>query len=250
MGRSLRSKRALMLRAAKAAALDELHTNRIKQLNTKLQHNLAVQNRAAAIPENIPENVTVTDIDTQYKVQNIIDLRAEKTMSSRESAIVPGNRIAQQFHVHPAVDTLRSELKPLPYKPTQLSYYISPTEATLRSKQLQSTQQLKYAAAALDSELKQVIDNEDKDAAQHIKIRNIKKRVRDADAMELDNELGRKLGNLQYIDKYGGQLDGNVLPERKRQRVKLSSKDKRLKKSTNKLDLFRRLGKYSGRGKM
>lgn len=250
MGRSIRSKRALMLRAAKASSLNELTTARLQQLNNKLKQTIDIQNHVIDIPDNIPEQITVTDIDTQYKISNFIDLRANKTMSFNESAVVHGIRVPQQYHIHPTADKLREQLKPVKYKPKQFSYYISPTESIIKSNTIQSNNQLQYTSARLDDHTREIVENEDKDENQHIKIRNIKKRVRDSDAMELDNALGMKLGNTQYINKYGGKLDGNILPDRKKQKIKLSSKQKRIQKSSNKKDLFKQLGKYSGRGKM
>lgn len=259
MGRSIRSKRGLMLRSAKAAALDQYNNKQIQLLNNKLLNNIDIQDGKQQVPIFKPDNVSVdTDnFDTTIKLQNIIDFRANTIMSyDNNDVIKQGNRIPNQYHINPSTDKLRDHLKPLPYKPKQMSYYVSPTEANIKASNMQSSYDLKHQKANLPDDIRYIIDNEDKDQAQHIKTINKKILYRDSDAIERDNELGMMLGNTQYINKKQ-KTYAEKLAEREEHRKKYISdpsyklRHKKIQKGSKKhIDIFKRAGKYSGRGKM
>jgi hypothetical protein len=129
MGRSLRSKRGLMLRAAKAAAVDPIRQQEFEELSIRLQQVVAVQNglseRPAAVkvqPDDLPSG------DVPVVIHPVVDLRAEITMSGG-NVLVQGERKPVSVHHNPSVNKIIDSTDITRYRPSQMSYYATPAES-------------------------------------------------------------------------------------------------------------------------
>lgn len=166
MGKSIRSKRQLMLRAAKASALDTVLHDTIEQKYQKLQHQLDVQN--GDIERTRPPTTHSIELptgDVPVIKSNVIDFRADVTLSSisyrsvdndtREDNIgvkKEGSRLPIQVHSHPHIDEVIQSTTITPYKASQFSYLRTPAESIYHAKAHKSSTDYQSIPARIQHE--------------------------------------------------------------------------------------------------